>query len=67
MTLINSSSKEHTYVHISCCEYDGGGMEYEVLIEATQFTGKLELYYLIEVQKDNDWIPVAKSNKIKKS
>ena len=39
-------------------------MEYEVLLEATGFTGKLQLYYVIEVQKDTDWIPVAKSNTI---
>jgi hypothetical protein len=30
-----------TTIHVSCCEYDGGGMEYEVLLEATSFTGKL--------------------------
>ena len=60
---MNNSVKERTYIHISCCEYDGGGMEYDVLLEAN-FTGKLEVYYIIEVQKDNDWIPVAKSNTI---
>ena len=37
---MNNSVKERTYIHISCCEYDGGGMEYDVLLEAN-FTGKL--------------------------
>lgn len=42
-------------------------MEYEILIEASQFTGKLDIiYYVVEVQKDNYWIPVAKSNLIEK-
>ena len=41
-------------------------MEYEILIEANNFQGKLELYYLIEIQKESDWFPIAKSNTIKK-
>ena len=64
VSLTNSSTKERTWIHISCYEYDGGGMEYEVKIDALGFTGKLEIYYVIEVQKDNDWIPVAKSEVI---
>jgi hypothetical protein len=64
VSLTNSSTKERTWIHISCYEYDGGGMEYEVKIDALGFTGKLEIYYVIEVQKDNDWIPVAKSETI---
>lgn len=33
-------------------------------LEASNFTGKLEMYFIIEVLRDSEWVPVARSDHI---
>ena len=46
-------AKEKTVLKVSCCEYDGGNLKYEVVLEALNFTGRLEMYFMIEVLRDS--------------
>ncbi len=55
-------AKEKTILKVNCCEYDGGNIKYEVVLEASNFTGRLEMYFIIEVLRDSEWVPVARSN-----
>lgn len=38
---------------VVCCEYDGGNLKYEVKLEASKFTGKGIMYFIIEVSREN--------------
>ena len=60
--LEDKSAKEKPKFYISCSGYNGGGNSYEVQLEASGFhNSKSEIFVVIEVLRDSDWIPVAKS------
>ena len=46
-------AKEKTILKVSCCEYDRGNLKYEVVLEAHNFPGRLEMYFMIEVLRDS--------------
>jgi hypothetical protein len=57
-----ASAKERTSIHVNCSEYNGGGSNYELELTALGFSNiKCELFVVIEVLKESDWTPVAKT------
>ena len=64
MVLTDTNTKEKTMLRVGCTEYDGGNHKYEVLLEVSNFTGKMEMYYVIMVLREGEWVPVTRSSPI---
>lgn len=64
MIELYNKRKGKAVLKTNCAEYDSGNSKYEIGLEVNNFVGKLEVFYVIEVLKPNEWIPIAKSESI---
>ncbi len=61
---LENKKKTKAVLKTSCAEYDSGNSKYEIGLEMSNFVGNVLGFYVIEVLKLNEWIPIAKSESI---